>query len=84
MHLSDTDPDAERYLVARLRELPAWRKARMVGELTRACRELGLAGVRRRHPDGSEQEVRLRAAALWLDRATMIRVFGWDPEIHGY
>jgi len=35
-------------------------------------------------PDLSERELRLRLAALWLDRETMIEVFAWDPEEMGY
>jgi hypothetical protein len=35
-------------------------------------------------PDLSERELRLRLAALWLDRETMIDAFGWDPEVEGY
>lgn len=35
-------------------------------------------------PNLSEQELRLRLAALWLDRETMIAAFGWDPEVKGY
>lgn len=47
---------------------------------------LGLARVRIRERHGliSEREVRLRIASLWLDRATMIKVFGWDPREKGY
>ena len=82
--LSDTSPEATEFLVAHLRELPVWRKVRMVVELTQACQELARAGVLRRYPDASEREVRLRVAALWIDRDTMIEAFGWDPEIHGY
>jgi len=35
-------------------------------------------------PDLTERELRLRLAALWLDRETMIEAFGWDPEVEGY
>jgi hypothetical protein len=84
MALDDTSPEARRFLIERLRALPAWRKARMVSELTRACQELARAGVLRRHPGASEREVRLRVAALWLGRETMLRVFAWDPEVHGW
>ena len=84
MAVTDTSPEAEEFLIQRLRELPTFRKARMVVELTTACRELARAGVRRRHPEADPTEVRLRVAALWIDRDTMIQAFGWDPEVHGY
>ena len=35
-------------------------------------------------PDLSERELRLRLAALWVERTTMIEAFGWDPEVQGY
>jgi hypothetical protein len=47
--------------------------------------ELAAARIKARYgPDLSERELRLRLAALWIDRETMVRAFGWDPEIQGY
>lgn len=40
-------------------------------------------GVRRLYPEASPREVFLRAAARRLDRETMIRAYGWDPEAPG-
>lgn len=47
---------------------------------------LGLARVRirERHGNIPEREVRLRLASLFLDRATMVRVFDWDPVEKGF
>jgi hypothetical protein len=60
-------------------------KARIVADLNRAVRELAASRIRSRYgPDLPERELRLRLAALWLDRETMIRAFGWDPEREGY
>ena len=53
-------------------------------DLNRAADEMALAGIRMRHPEASDRELRLRLAALRLDRGTMVRVFGWDPEREGY
>jgi len=36
--------------------------------------------VRREFPDAGEREVFLRTAARHLDRETMIRVYGWNPD----
>jgi hypothetical protein len=55
-----------------------------VNSLTRACQELAVAGIRLRHPNAPEREIRMRLAALWIDREVMIRVFGWDPQSEGY
>ena len=64
--------------------MPSWAKAREVSEFTRACQQMALAGIRRRHPGADDRELQLRLAALWLDRGTMVRCFGWDPEVEGY
>jgi hypothetical protein len=36
--------------------------------------------VRRQYPTADDREVLRRVAARHLDRDTMIRAFGWDPE----
>ena len=82
--LSDTSAEAEQAYLRLLREAPLWRKAVMVDSLTRACQELAVAGIRVRHPNASEKEIKMRVAALGLDRKTMIRIFNWDPELKGY
>jgi hypothetical protein len=80
----DTDPAVE------ARQLEAWRrmtpaeKLHVVSELVRASEELALAGIRQRHPHATGRELELRLAALRLDRETMVRWLGWDPEREGY
>jgi hypothetical protein len=59
-------------------------KLRIVSELVQATRALALAGVRLRYPAAGAREQQLRVAALRLDRATMVRWLGWDPEREGY
>jgi hypothetical protein len=80
----DTNQDSERMLVELARATPVWKKFQQVANATEACRAFARAGILRRHPDASEKEVKLRLAALSLDRETMIRVYGWDPEVEGY
>ena len=43
---------------------------------------LAEAGIRLRHPEADAREVFLRRAAKMLDRQTMLRVYGWDPDSH--
>jgi hypothetical protein len=81
---NDTSKEAEQVYLKLLRDAPLWRKAEMVNSLTRACQEMAAAGIRLRHPGASEEEVRMRLAALWLSRESMIRVFHWDPAREGY
>jgi hypothetical protein len=81
---NDTSVETERAYLCLLRDVPLWRKAAMVNSLTKACQELAIAGIRMRHPDISDVEVRMRLAALWLDRDMMVRIFNWDPMLEGY
>lgn len=81
---SDLHPDVERVVVEGWRAMSAAEKVQQVCQLTDTARKFSLAGIRRRHPGASERELRLRLASFWLDRETMIRLFDWDPEVHGY
>ena len=51
---SDTHPKMEALQINLLRETPPWRKMEMLAELTRAARELALAGLRQRYPEADE------------------------------
>lgn len=72
----DTTPEAEAVLVRLWRETPGWRKWEMMEELNRAARELALAGLRRRYPDASPEELRRRLADLLLGPELAAQVFG--------
>ena len=76
---SDTDPRALQVFLYVQREMPVSRKIETVLQMSELIRCLAEANVRRLHPFAGEREVFLRTAARWLDRETMIRVYGWDP-----
>jgi hypothetical protein len=80
---SDTDPRALEVFFECLRRMTASEKVQGILELTSMAFETARAGVRRQHPGISEREVFLRTAARHLNRETMIRVYGWDPESAG-
>lgn len=81
---SDTSPDVEEILVAGYRRMTPGQRLDRVADLNRALRELALAGIRQRYGAGlTAEEEKLRLAALSIDRETMIRAFGWDPDEHG-
>jgi hypothetical protein len=78
----DTDPEAlEVFLQLHRAMTPAQRLAK-VFELTAFQEGLQRASVRSMYPHADEREIFLRVAARRLDRDTMIRVYGWDPELH--
>lgn len=80
----DTHPETEKILLEGYRKMSPLDKWKRVSELTIAVQQLALSRIRKQYGDISEREQKLRLAALWLDRETMIQAFGWDPEIEGY
>lgn len=82
---SDTHPRMERFLIEGYRCMAPVDKLKRVAALNRALDELATARIKDMYgPDISERELRLRLAALTLDRETMIKVCDWDPVQHGY
>jgi hypothetical protein len=82
---SDTPPDVEEILLERYRQMTPEQRLMRAVDMSRAVQQLALTRIRAEYgPDLSEREERLRLASLWLPRETMIKVFGWDPEIEGY
>ncbi len=80
----DTPVSIQKILLDGYRKMPPWEKMRRVNELNKAAQQLALSRIRHQYGDIPEREQRLRLASLWLDRETMIRVFGWDPKEMGY
>ncbi len=77
---SDTDPRALEVFLELQRKMPADEKLALDFGSIRFLTGLAEAAIRRDHPDASEREIFLRAASRHLDRETMIRAYGWDPE----
>ncbi len=73
---SDTSPEAEKVLLQLLRQAPAWRKFKMVGELNATVKQFALAGIRQRHPDASEAEVKRHLADILLGKELAAKVYG--------
>jgi hypothetical protein len=81
---SDTPPPIERLLIEGYRRMPPAEKLERVAALNRAVDQLARARIRAQYgEDLTERELRLRLAALRLDRRVMVEVFGWDPGIRG-
>lgn len=82
---SDTPPEVRKVLIEGYRRMSAQEKMRRVLDLNRTVEAMAAARLRRQYgPDLSDRELKLRLAALRLDRGTMIEVFGWDPQVKGY
>lgn len=74
--LSDTTPDAEALLIALLRQAPAWRKFKMVGDLNTTVKQFAVVGIRQRNPDATEEQVRRHLADILLGVELAAKVYG--------
>lgn len=72
----DTSPEAERVLIELMRKLSPHRKLEMVAQMNETVATLALSGLRARHPNASDEELRRRMADLWLGPELAERVYG--------
>jgi hypothetical protein len=80
---NDTHPAVEALILERLRDMAPAEKLRRVEQLNECVLQLAAARIREEHAGIDDRELRLRLASLWLDRETMVRAFGWDPDVRG-
>jgi hypothetical protein len=80
----DTHPEIERILIEAYRRMTPAEKFRRVEGMNRAMEMLAMADIKRRYPNASEHECRLRAASRRLPAELMRKAFGWDPDKEGY
>jgi hypothetical protein len=73
---TDTSPEAERVVLALLREMSSARKAALVDDAVRTSRRLAMAGLRSRHPGDLPARLERRLAGLVLGEDLAIRVYG--------
>ncbi len=72
----DTTLAAERVLIHLWREMPAWRKMELVGEMNATIKTLARAGLAQRFPKASPQEIERRLADILLGQELAARVYG--------
>jgi hypothetical protein len=72
----DTSVEAERVLVRLWREMPAWRKMELVGEMNATVKTLARAGLVTRFPQASPREIDRRLADMLLGAELAARVYG--------
>ncbi len=76
--LSDTNLKIEQLMVEQYRNKTVLEKLEMIVELNITGQQLALIGLKLRYPDASETEMKLRLAALRLDKEIMEKVFNWN------
>ena len=70
----DTDRSAQDAQIEILRAMPAWRKLELLADSCESNRALIESGVKSRHPDASDAEIRRMVVALTLDEETAARI----------
>ena len=73
---SDTHPKMEALQIELWRQASPTRKMDMLAQLNASARTLALAGLRSRHPQASETELRRRLADLLLGEEAARKVYG--------
>jgi hypothetical protein len=80
--LSDTSKDAEAILIEGYRKMSPLRKLERVFDLSETLRRLSRQRIIDQYGPGlSERDIQIRLAAVYLDRETVIAVFGCDPDV---
>lgn len=81
---SDTHPALEPLIIEGFRNMHPGQRLNLALDMSEAIRDLAKAGILKRYPDISDEELRKRLGALLLGRELSIKVNGWDPELEGY
>ena len=76
-------PDIEAKQIELLRETPIWRKLEMLRQLNQMAYAIAMSGLRQRHPDAGEAELRRRMAGLLLGEELAEKAYGPLPEAGG-
>jgi hypothetical protein len=80
--MEDTSPKAAEVYVQLHRGMTQGERIARIFELCDFQSALQHASVRAMYPHADENEVLLRVAARRFDRQTMIKAYGWDPELN--
>lgn len=74
--ITDTSRDVEEIQLELFRKAPPWRKLELVDQLNQSVKLLALSGLRKRHPNATEKELRRKLADLILGEELAFRVYG--------
>jgi len=64
------------------RRMTPAQKFERIQQLSEEALQIAAARIKQQYGEMSDRELRLRLASLTIDRETMIRAFGWDPDEH--
>lgn len=72
---ADTSPAFEKVLIARMRNVPGWRRLQLASQLSTSARLLCWAGLRARHPEATEDALRRMFAEVHLGKELADKFF---------
>jgi hypothetical protein len=79
---ADTTPEAARFQFDVFRSMPPQRRLELALQMSTALRNVAAAGVRSRHPEYTEQQVRLAVARLTLGEKLFAQAYpGVDVHV---
>ncbi len=76
----DTDDEAHRVQIAALRKMGPSERVRVAAEMSEDARRMVMEGVRRRHPEYTEAEVRHASFVIFLGEALASKVWSSPPR----
>lgn len=82
--LSDTDPQTREILFARLRELSIEERFSRLADACQFVRQVVVAGIKERHPNSSNDDIRKRYAAITLGPELAAKYYDWHRERDGF
>jgi hypothetical protein len=71
----DTSPVFEKVWIERMRQMPGWRRLQLASRLSASARALCRAGLRERHPEATEDELRRMFAEVHLGKELADKFF---------
>ena len=74
----DTHPEIERIQFDDLRRMTPREKLKAVTRLNRRVELFAAAGLRRRYPNATDEEIAMRVVAQRLGVETVRRLYGWN------
>ena len=78
---ADTSPEAFRVMVEAYRAMPGSRKMEMAMQMSDDIMEVAASGVRQRHPEYTEEQVRLVLIRMRLGEKLFREVFGTSIQL---
>lgn len=81
VEITDTHPKIEDMQLRLLRSTPVWRKLELMSQLNATAQILALSGLRARHPNAAEAELRRRLADLLLGKEVAAHIYGVLTEV---